>query len=165
MIPAQFDYVRPAALHEALQILVDREGDAKILAGGYSLLPLLKLRLASPALLVDTISGQRRLDEMVEYSSDGPRGGRGHPSPDPRGTCRKVLLPGCWWTPPAGSATPRFAIQMMSAHAEIRLDWVAVLRTLRTPRLPLHKNSAKLTRLPFAFSWIPSRRRSSRPSC
>ena len=47
MIPAQFDYVRPAALHEALQILVDREGDAKILSGGYSLLPLLKLRLAA----------------------------------------------------------------------------------------------------------------------
>src|SRR5476651_971857 len=75
MIPAQFDYVRPAAMHEALQILVEREGDAKILSGGYSLLPLLKLRLASPALLVD-IRDLDGLDEIVE-TTDGLRiGGR-----------------------------------------------------------------------------------------
>lgn len=53
MIPAQFDYVRPASLQEALTILMDREGEAKVLAGGFSLLPLLKLRLANPAILVD----------------------------------------------------------------------------------------------------------------
>jgi len=53
MIPGQFDYVRPADLTEALRILKDREGEAKLLAGGYSLLPLIKLRLAQPALLVD----------------------------------------------------------------------------------------------------------------
>ena len=83
MIPAQFDYVRPAAMHEALQILVDREGEAKILSGGYSLLPLLKLRLASPALLVD-IRDLDGLDEIVE-TTDGLRiGGSRHPSPDPR---------------------------------------------------------------------------------
>ena len=51
MIPAQFDYVRPAAMHEALQILADREGEAKVLSGGYSLLPLAEApaRLAGPA--------------------------------------------------------------------------------------------------------------------
>ncbi len=53
MIPATFDYVRPADLDETLRILTEREGEAKLLAGGYSLIPLLKLRLASPALLVD----------------------------------------------------------------------------------------------------------------
>lgn len=53
MIPGQFDYVRPDSLDEALRILRDREGEAKILSGGYSLLPLIKLRLAQPALLVD----------------------------------------------------------------------------------------------------------------
>jgi aerobic carbon-monoxide dehydrogenase medium subunit len=53
MIPAQFDYVRPADLDETLRILTDREGEAKLLAGGYSLIPLLKLRLAQPGLLVD----------------------------------------------------------------------------------------------------------------
>ena len=53
MIPAPFDYVRPADLDGALRILSDREGEAKLISGGYSLLPLMKLRLAHPALLVD----------------------------------------------------------------------------------------------------------------
>ena len=53
MIPAQLDYVRPGTLDEALRILSDREGEAKLLSGGYSLIPLIKLRLAQPALLVD----------------------------------------------------------------------------------------------------------------
>jgi carbon-monoxide dehydrogenase medium subunit len=53
MIPAAFDYVRPADLDAALKILAEREGEAKLLSGGYSLIPLLKLRLAQPGLLVD----------------------------------------------------------------------------------------------------------------
>jgi carbon-monoxide dehydrogenase medium subunit len=53
VIPAQVDYVRPADIGEALRILQDREGEAKVLAGGYSLIPLLKLRLAQPGVLVD----------------------------------------------------------------------------------------------------------------
>jgi carbon-monoxide dehydrogenase medium subunit len=53
MIPAAFEYVRPADLDETLRILTEREGEAKLLAGGYSLIPLLKLRLAQPGLLVD----------------------------------------------------------------------------------------------------------------
>jgi carbon-monoxide dehydrogenase medium subunit len=65
MIPAPFDYVRPPDLDGALQILRDREGEAKILSGGYSLLPLLKLRLAQPALLVD-IQNVAGLDAIVE---------------------------------------------------------------------------------------------------
>jgi carbon-monoxide dehydrogenase medium subunit len=65
MIPGQFDYVRPGSLDEALQILTDREGEAKLLSGGYSLIPLIKLRLAQPGLLVDLkdITG---LDGIVE---------------------------------------------------------------------------------------------------
>ncbi len=53
MIPAEFDYVAPASLDEALSALRDGGEDAKILAGGHSLLPLMKLRLAAPTLLVD----------------------------------------------------------------------------------------------------------------
>ncbi|HEX4817344.1 MAG TPA: xanthine dehydrogenase family protein subunit M [Nonomuraea sp.] len=52
MIPAQFDYVRPGSLPEASQALAADE-DAKVLAGGQSLLPLLRLRLAYPSKLVD----------------------------------------------------------------------------------------------------------------
>ena len=53
MIPAQFDYVRPATLDEAIQALADGGEDAKVIAGGQSLMPLLRLRLAYPELLVD----------------------------------------------------------------------------------------------------------------
>src|SRR5438876_9664894 len=69
MIPAQFDYVRPASLDEALKVLKDREGEAKILSGGYSLLPLMKLRLAQPALLVD-LRDVGGLDGIVETDDE-----------------------------------------------------------------------------------------------
>jgi len=53
MIPGQFDYVRPGDIDQALMILREREGEAKLLSGGYSLIPLIKLRLAQPTVLVD----------------------------------------------------------------------------------------------------------------
>ncbi len=53
MIPAEFDYVAPDTLDEALSALAQGGEDAKLLAGGHSLLPLMKLRLAAPTLLVD----------------------------------------------------------------------------------------------------------------
>jgi carbon-monoxide dehydrogenase medium subunit len=52
MIPASFDYESPKTLNEALRLLASHE-DAKLLAGGHSLLPAMKLRLANPALLID----------------------------------------------------------------------------------------------------------------
>jgi aerobic carbon-monoxide dehydrogenase medium subunit len=53
MIPAAFDYAAPSSVEEASELLKQHGEDAKILAGGHSLLPLMKLRLAAPALLVD----------------------------------------------------------------------------------------------------------------
>ncbi|HEY3726647.1 MAG TPA: xanthine dehydrogenase family protein subunit M [Solirubrobacteraceae bacterium] len=53
MIPAEFDYTVPESLQDAIASLVDGGEDAKLLAGGHSLLPLMKLRLAAPTLLVD----------------------------------------------------------------------------------------------------------------
>jgi carbon-monoxide dehydrogenase medium subunit len=53
VIPPEFDYVAPDTLDEALQALNEGGEDAKALAGGHSLLPLMKLRLAAPTLLVD----------------------------------------------------------------------------------------------------------------
>jgi carbon-monoxide dehydrogenase medium subunit len=75
MIPAQFDYVRPGNLDETLRILKDREGEAKLLSGGYSLLPLIKLRLAQPALLVDLrdVPGLVGITETDDYLSIGAR--------------------------------------------------------------------------------------------
>ena len=75
MIPAQLDYVRPGSLDEALRILSDREGEAKLLSGGYSLIPLIKLRLAQPALLVDmqAITGLDGIRETDDHLVIGAR--------------------------------------------------------------------------------------------
>jgi carbon-monoxide dehydrogenase medium subunit len=53
VIPAEFDYAAPDSLEAALSALQEGGEDAKVLAGGHSLLPLMKLRLAAPSLLVD----------------------------------------------------------------------------------------------------------------
>jgi aerobic carbon-monoxide dehydrogenase medium subunit len=60
VIPPRFDYLRAGSVDEAIAALSEGGEDAKLLAGGHSLLPLMKLRLAAPSLLVD-ISG---LDEL-----------------------------------------------------------------------------------------------------
>jgi carbon-monoxide dehydrogenase medium subunit len=53
VIPAAFDYVRAGSAAEAIALLGEHGDDAKLLAGGHSLLPLMKLRLATPSVLVD----------------------------------------------------------------------------------------------------------------
>jgi aerobic carbon-monoxide dehydrogenase medium subunit len=69
VIPAEFDYVAPDSLDGALSALRDGGEDAKLLAGGHSLLPLMKLRLAAPTLLVDL----RRVPGLtgIESADDG----------------------------------------------------------------------------------------------
>jgi len=53
MIPAKFDYVRASSADEAVKLLQEHGEDAKLLAGGHSLIPLMRLRLASPSVLID----------------------------------------------------------------------------------------------------------------
>ncbi len=53
MIPGQFDYHRPASLAEAVHLMATLGEDARALAGGHSLIPMMKLRLATPAHLID----------------------------------------------------------------------------------------------------------------
>jgi carbon-monoxide dehydrogenase medium subunit len=74
MIPAAFDYRRANDVADAVGLLGDLGDDAKILAGGHSLLPLMKLRLASPAVLVDIgrlrdLSYVRQSGERVEIGA------------------------------------------------------------------------------------------------
>jgi carbon-monoxide dehydrogenase medium subunit len=66
LIPAEFDYVAPGSLDDALSALSDGGEDAKILAGGHSLIPLMKLRLAAPTLLVDL----RRVEELKSMARE-----------------------------------------------------------------------------------------------
>jgi carbon-monoxide dehydrogenase medium subunit len=67
MIPASFDYEVADSTGHALALLAEHGDDAKLLAGGHSLLPLMKLRLATPSLLVDI----GRLDELRYVRQEG----------------------------------------------------------------------------------------------
>ncbi len=67
MIPAAFEYTRVATVDEAVHALSQHGDDAKILAGGHSLIPLLRLRLAFPSVLVDV----GRVDEMRGVRDNG----------------------------------------------------------------------------------------------
>jgi carbon-monoxide dehydrogenase medium subunit len=67
MIPAQFAYTRPSSVDDAIRTLADGGDDAKVIAGGQSLLPLLRLRLSYPDLLVDV----GRLGELRGVTDEG----------------------------------------------------------------------------------------------
>jgi aerobic carbon-monoxide dehydrogenase medium subunit len=67
MIPAAFDYVRAGSADEAIALLGEHGDEAKLLAGGHSLLPLMKLRLAQPSVLIDV----GRLTDLSYVRDDG----------------------------------------------------------------------------------------------
>ena len=67
MIPSNFDYVAPTTVDEAVAALANGGEDAKVIAGGQSLMPVLRLRLAAPTVLVDL----NRIDELRGVRDDG----------------------------------------------------------------------------------------------
>ncbi len=74
MIPGEFEYHRPGAVDEAVALLAQYGDDAKILAGGHSLIPLMKLRLATPAHLIDVtridgLKGIREADGEIRIGA------------------------------------------------------------------------------------------------
>jgi carbon-monoxide dehydrogenase medium subunit len=132
MIPASFDYIRPPTLDEALKVLAEREGEAKVLSGGYSLLPLLKLRLAQPELLVD-LRDVAGLDGIVETDDDIVIGARA--------THRQIHEEAVAHDRPflaevaGGIGDPQVrnwgTIGGSAAHADPASDWPAALLALR----------------------------------
>lgn len=67
MIPAQFDYLAPTTVEEALAALAEHGDDAKIIAGGQSLLPVLRMRLNAPEFVIDL----GRIDSLRGVTDDG----------------------------------------------------------------------------------------------
>jgi aerobic carbon-monoxide dehydrogenase medium subunit len=100
MIPAAFDYERATSLDEALDLLAQHGSDAKVIAGGQSLLPLMKLRLARPERLIDIA----RLGEL--------RGVREAPS-ESRGSAGRGS---------AGRGSAGLAIGALTTYAELLAD-------------------------------------------
>jgi carbon-monoxide dehydrogenase medium subunit len=69
MIPAQFDYVAPGSVEEALAALAEHGDDAKIIAGGQSLLPVLRMRLNAPEMVIDL----GRIESLRGIREEGQR--------------------------------------------------------------------------------------------
>ena len=67
MIPAQFDYLAPTSVEEALAALAEHGDDAKVMAGGQSLLPVLRMRLNAPEVVIDL----GRIDALRGIRDDG----------------------------------------------------------------------------------------------
>jgi carbon-monoxide dehydrogenase medium subunit len=68
-MPPSFEYASPKSLSEAIELIAKRGEEAEVIAGGQSLIPLLKLRLASPSLLVDinSIPGLNHIEESGDF--------------------------------------------------------------------------------------------------
>jgi aerobic carbon-monoxide dehydrogenase medium subunit len=122
MIPASFEYVRPGSLDEAIRILNEREGEAKLLAGGFSLIPLLKLRLGQTGVLVD-LQAVGGLDGIIQTDDDLRIGARAthrqiHENPIVRDVAGGIGDPQVRnWGTIGGSV----------AHADPASDWPAAL--------------------------------------
>jgi carbon-monoxide dehydrogenase medium subunit len=129
MYPASFEYVAPATLEEALDTLARFEDDAKVLAGGQSLIPLMKLRLAAPRAVVDI----NRLPGLDTLAADD--GGLRIGALVRHKACeRSDLLGGRWGT--LGAAAPQISDPIIRnlgtvcgslAHADPQGDWGSAL--------------------------------------
>src|SRR5947209_9416619 len=133
MIPAQFDYVAPSTLDEALSLLAERSDDAKILAGGHSLIPAMKLRLAQPALLIDIA----RVKDLSYTREEGDRILIGamttHYEIESSERLREVcpLLPECAASIGDVQVRNKGTIGGSLAHADPAADWPAAIIALR----------------------------------
>jgi carbon-monoxide dehydrogenase medium subunit len=133
MIPAQFDYVAPSTLDEALGLLAERADDAKILAGGHSLIPAMKLRLAQPALLIDI----GRVKDLSYIREDGGQILIGamttHYELESNARLREVcpLLSECAASIGDVQVRNKGTIGGSLAHADPAADWPAAVLALR----------------------------------
>lgn len=134
MYPASFDYHAPAALDEALELLDSLGDGAKVIAGGQSLIPLMKLRFAAPEALVD-INRIGGLDTLAEDQGGGLRIGALVRHKDCE---RSPLLKGRYGA--LGDAAPQISDPIVRnrgtvcgslAHADPQGDWGAVLLAAR----------------------------------
>ncbi|PYS84094.1 MAG: carbon monoxide dehydrogenase [Acidobacteria bacterium] len=133
MIPAQFDYAAPATLDEALSLLAERPDDAKILAGGHSLIPAMKLRLAQPALLIDI----GRVKDLSYIREEGGQIRIGamttHYQLESSERLREIcpLLPECAASIGDVQVRNKGTIGGSLAHADPAADWPAAIISLR----------------------------------
>lgn len=141
MFPAQFDYVRAQTLDEALTMLAQNE-DAKILAGGHSLIPAMKLRLLQPSLLVD-IGRIKDLSYIREENGQVRIGAMtSHYQLESSDMLKKIcpLLPECASHIGDLQVRNKGTIGGSLAHADPAGDWPAAILALDAELVAASKN-------------------------
>ncbi len=145
MIPAQFDYQAPTTIDEALTLLAANPDDAKILAGGHSLLPAMKLRLAQPALLVDIA----RIKDLSYIRDDGGQILVGamttHYELESSALLKQIcpLLPECASHIGDVQVRNKGTIGGSVAHADPAGDWPAAIVALDAEMIAVGKNGER----------------------
>jgi aerobic carbon-monoxide dehydrogenase medium subunit len=145
MYPASFEYFAPTTLDEALALLEEHGDEAKILAGGQSLIPLMKLRFAAPSAIID-INGISELGQL-----DGEGGGLRLGALVRHKACeRSELLQGRYGT--LGDAAPMISDPIVRnmgtvggslAHADPQGDWGSVMLAMRAEITARGPNGAR----------------------
>lgn len=144
MIPAQFDYARASTLDEALNLLAQNE-DAKILAGGHSLIPAMKLRLAMPSMLVD-ISRIKDLSYIREDNGQIRIGAMTtHYQIESSDLLKSVcpLLPECASQIGDAQVRNKGTIGGSVAHSDPAADWPAAMIALKAQMVAVGKNGER----------------------
>src|SRR5712692_6347555 len=145
MIPAQFDYVRANSLDEALSLLAQSE-DAKILAGGHSLIPAMKLRLAQPPLLIDI----GRISDLAYVREDGGQIRIGamttHYQIESSERLKQIcpLLPECAASIGDVQVRNKGTIGGSLAHSDPAGDWPAAIIALRAELVAVGTNGERV---------------------
>lgn len=144
MIPALFDYARANTLDEALNLLAENE-DAKILAGGHSLIPAMKLRLAMPPMLVD-ISRIKDLSYVHEEDGQIRIGATTtHYQIESSDLLKKIcpLLPECASQIGDVQVRNKGTIGGSLAHADPAADWPAAIIALNADLIAVSKTGER----------------------
>jgi aerobic carbon-monoxide dehydrogenase medium subunit len=146
MIPAQFDYLTPATLDEALALLTQHADDAKILAGGHSLIPAMKLRLATPAVLIDI----GRIRDLAYIREEGGQLRIGAMTTHFQIEASDLLGNACPILPEAAAqigdtqVRNRGTIGGSLAHADPAADWPAVMIALKAEIVVVGSNGERV---------------------
>ena len=145
MIPATFDYQAPATIDEALSLLAANPDEAKILAGGHSLIPAMKLRLAQPSLLVDI----GRIKDLAYIREEGDQIAIGamttHYRIESSALLQKIcpLLPDCASHIGDVQVRNKGTIGGSVAHSDPAGDWPAAMIALNAQMVAVGANGER----------------------
>lgn len=145
MIPAAFDYQAPATIDEALSLLAANPDEAKILAGGHSLIPAMKLRLAQPGMLIDI----GRIKDLAYIREEGDQIAIGamttHYTIESSALLQKIcpLLPDCASHIGDVQVRNKGTIGGSVAHSDPAGDWPAAIIALNAQMVAVGANGER----------------------